>query len=286
MDKKKRNKIILLIFFILSLLPPIITIVTIPTSESPQDLIVPISNMPFWLHIVVFYILWPQLLSILLVFIFPLIMLPLFLFLKRKIWYNFKDAYIDLGEMQFSSKIYVKRGIYISLLLVGLIITLSGLLNPTQLLTQYSLSTSYYSSNLLFEPDVINGLAYLFLPFIVGIWSVGWAIEDMGLMHYRFPKENQKMLFEIEPVHLKYNGIVKGYAGIASIIFLATVTFVYMSIWPLHILQTLMTILFMMFYSAPAYFIYMRVAQKIFRKMYRKNLKEIKQLSEDSIIFK
>ena len=286
MDKKKRNKIILLIFFVLSLLPPIITIVTFPPSEPPQDVIVPISNMPYWLHIVVFYILWPQLLSIFLIFIFPLLIVPLFLFVKRKIWYNFKDAYIDLGEMQFSFKRFLKRGIYISLLLVGLIITLSGLLNPTQLLTNYSLNNTYYSDNLLFEPDVINGLAYLFLPFIVGTWSVGWTMEDIGLMHYRFPKIDQKKLFEIEPVHLKYNGIVKGYAGIASIIFLVTVSIAYFSVWPLHILQTILTIVFMIFYPAPAYFIYMRVAQKIFRKMYRKNIKEIKHLSEDNIIFK
>ncbi|KKM62803.1 hypothetical protein LCGC14_1518010 [marine sediment metagenome] len=285
MEKEKKYKLILLIVFFLNLTGALLNIMV----SNPEILkeTVPLTGMPYYLHVTVFYIIWPILLSIIFAIIFPLIIVPFFMMFKRIVWSRFQNCYVEMGELTLDFKTFIKRGIYMALMIIGIIITISAFIDPTLFLTQAKLEGSYYTANdnkdLLFDPDVINALAYIILPFVVGIWAVGWAIEDAGLMHYKVPKENEKILFEIEPVHLKYNGLVKGYAGVASVIFLITAIIVYLPIWPGHIGQVLFTILLMMFYSAPSYIIYLKVSQAVFRKILRKGLKEIEMLSENDI---
>ena len=281
MDKEKRSILIVLIIFGLTLFGPFITIIT--ASSEIQNQIVPLSGMPYTLHIIIFYLIWPFVLSIICVIIFPLILSPLFLMIKRRIWSRFKDCYVDMGDLTFDFKKFIKRGLYVALMLVGIIITIADIIDPSLFLTQYDIAQTKYSGNILYDPAVINSLVYLIVPFVIGIWAVGWVMEDVGLMHYKIPKANEKILFEIEPVHLKYNGIIKGYAGVSSIIFLITAISVYLSIWPAHILQVIMTIIFMTFYIAPSYIIYLKTCQAVFRKRFRKGLKEIKMISDNDI---
>lgn len=283
MEKNKRNILIVIILFLITINSNLISIFV----SSPAVLIqiVPLFGMPYYLHVIVFYIIWPSFLSIIFAIIFPLIIVPLFTMIKRKVWFRFQDSYVNRGKLTFNFKIFFKRGIYISLLIIGIIITISDLIDPSLFLTPYAIGESNYSENLLFAPDLINGLTFLILPFVVGVWAVGWAMEDAGLMHYKFPKENEKILFEIEPVHLKYNGLVKGYAGVTSVIFLITAISVYLSVWPLHIIQVIFTILLIMFNSVPSYLIYLIVSQTVFRKIFRKGLQEIEMLSENDIKF-
>ena len=277
MKKDKRNKIILLILFIVSQIGNVAGIIF-----GGQYEIVPLTSMPYSLHLLVFYIIWPFLLSIIFAIIFPLIIIPLFMMIKRIAWSRFQDCYVEMGELTLHFKTFIKRGIYISLLIIGIIITISDLIDPALFLPQSKLEWTLFPENmLLFDYDVITALAFLLLPFVVGIWAVGWAIEDAGLMHYKFPKENEKILFEIEPVHLKYNGLVKGYAGVSSVIFLITAISIYLNISPLHIISVVITILLIMFNAVPSYLIYIKVSQAVFRKKLRKGLQEIEMLSEN-----
>ena len=277
MTKDKRNKIILLILFIVSQIGSVAGILTGRVYET-----VPLTSMPYSLHILVFYIIWPLLLSIIFAIIFPLIIIPLFMMIKRIAWTRFQDCYVEMGELTLHFKTFIKRGIYISLMLIGIIITISDLIVPALFLPQSKLDWTLFPENmLLFDYDVIAALAFLLLPFVVGIWAVGWAIEDAGLMHYKFPKENEKILFEIEPVHLKYNGLVKGYAGVSSVIFLITAISIYLKISPTHILSVVIAILLIMFNAVPSYLIYIKVSQAVFRKKLRKGLQEIEMLSEN-----
>ncbi|KKM65881.1 hypothetical protein LCGC14_1486810 [marine sediment metagenome] len=277
MTKDKRNKIIILILFIVSQIASVVGILTGRVYET-----VPLTSMPYSLHILVFYIIWPLLLSIIFAIIFPLIIIPLFMMIKRIVWSRFQDCYVEMGELTLHFKTFIKRGIYISLMIIGIIITISDLIDPALFLPQGKLEGTLFPENLLlFDYDVITALSFLILPFVVGIWAVGWAIEDAGLMHYKFPKENEKILFEIEPVHLKYNGLVKGYAGVSSVIFLITAISIYLKISPGNIGAVIVTILLMMFNAAPSYLIYLKVSQAVFRKKLRKGLQEIDMLSEN-----
>lgn len=211
--------------------------------------------------------------------------------IKKKIWFRFQDCYVEVGEVNFNGKTFIKRGIYIALMITGIIITIAPFIDASQFLPPSRLNPvggSYYlGDNLIFDPDVINCLVYLILPFVVGIWVTGWSIEDTGLMYYKLPRENEKILFEIEPLHLKYNGLIKGYAGVSSILFLVIATTVYLKEWPLHIFQVVATILVMMtLYSAPAYFIYLKVSQKVYRRIFRKDLQELEMLTKNDIKLK
>ena len=287
MEKEKKHillKLIILILFFGLLFGNLVYII----AASPEQRIgtVPLFGMAYDLNVIVLYIIWPLLLSIIFAIIFPLIIIPLFMLIKRIVWSRYQNCYVEMGELTFNFKTFIKRGIYVSLMIIGIIITISGLIDPTLFLTQGFLENSNYTANdnenLLFDPNVIEALKYIILPFVVGIWAVGWAIEDAGLMHYKLPKENEKILFEIEPVHLKYNGLVKGYAGVASVIFIINAISVYLPIWPPH-LAIVSSILLMMFYAAPSYFIYLKVSQKVFRKILRKGLQEIEMIPENEI---
>ena len=282
MKKDKIKKIIILILFIGSQIGNLVGLIAATIGGGEYNETVPLTSMPYNLHLLVFYIIWPLLLSIIFAIIFPLIIIPLFMMIKRIVWSRFQNCYVEMGELTLHFKTFIKRGIYISLLLIGIIITISDLIDPALFLTQSRLEWTLFPENLLlFDYYVITALAFILLPFVVGIWAVGWAIEDAGLMHYKFPKENEKILFEIEPVHLKYNGLVKGYAGISSVIFMITAISIYLQFSPLHILMVVVTIFMIMLNSGPSYLIYLKVSQTVFRKKLRKGLQEIEMLSEN-----
>ncbi len=285
MEKEKRNIIIILILFIISLQTGLMTAAGLVTGQERTLEIVPLSGMPYSLHIFVFWIIWPLLLSIVFVIVFPLIINPLFMMIKRRVWSRYKDCYVDMREPTLDLRTFFKRGIYIYLLIIGVIITIAAASIDTSLfLTEYNITNTRYSENILFEPDILTGLAYLILPFAVGLWAVGWSIKDAGLMHYRFPKENEESLFEIEPVHLKYNGLIKGYAGVSSIIFIITAISVYLPVYPLHIpLMVPLLVLTNMFSAGPSYLVYFKISQSIFRKKLRKGLQKLEMLSEKDI---
>ena len=284
MGKEKRNIIIILILLIIPLQIGLMTAFGLVTGQERSSEIVPLSGMPYSLHVLVFWIIWPLLLSIVFAIVFPLIINPLFMMIKRMVWSRYTDCYVDMREPTLDLRTFFKRGIYISLLIIGIIITIDNIVDTSLFLTEHTITHTMYSENILFEPDVLTGLAYLILPFGVGLWAVGWSLEDAGLMHYRFPKENKESLFEIEPVHLKYNGLIKGYAGVSSIIFIFTAISVYLPVYAVQILVTIPTlVLYMMFTAGPSYLVYFKISQSIFRKKLRKGLQKLEMLSEKDI---
>ncbi len=284
MQKEKRNIIIILILFIISLQIGLMTAMGLVTGRERSSEIVPLSGMPYSLHVFVFWIIWPTLLSIVFAIVFPLIINPLFMMIKRIVWSRYKDCYVDMREPTLDLRTFFKRGIYISLLIIGIIITIVSSVDTSLFLTEYNITNTMYSENILFEPDVLTGLAYLILPFAVGLWAVGWSIKDAGLMHYRFPKEIEESLFEIEPVHLKYNGLIKGYTGVSSMIFIITAIIVYLPVYPWHILSVVIPlVLYMMTNAGLSYLVYFKINQSIFRKKLRKGLQKLEMLSEKDL---
>ncbi|MFX1475603.1 MAG: hypothetical protein ACFFCO_09060, partial [Promethearchaeota archaeon] len=72
---------------------------------------------------------------------------------------------------------------------------------------------------LTYAPNYFFGVFNLIAPICVGLWSVGWAFEDAGLIHYSLPKGGLEEYFEIEPVHYRYNTLLGGYAGLSAFFF-------------------------------------------------------------------
>ena len=137
------------------------------------------------------------------------------------------------------------------------------------------------TENLLYYPEVFVGFASLLLPFVVGLWAVGWTMEDAGLMHFKLPKEDEKMLYEIEPVHLKYNGIIKGYAGISAILyFVSAISFFLTYNLVSTLLSVVMGTIMTIFLFIPAYLLYLKFAGSVLTKLFRKGKQQAPQMTE------
>lgn len=294
MKKEKRTLIVIFILYICTLIYPISNILTVSDEADVER--VALFNLPLRTHLVIIYIVWPLLLTIICVILFPLIFPRLFLKVKGKVFYKYKNAFLNLEEPKLNTKKYIKRSILIFLLTMGLSATILSVLNfkPSWLIskTQADVYDSIGITTVLYMPEVILGLAYLVYPFAIGLWSVAWALEDSGLMHYKLPKEGQKKLYEIEPVYLKFNATIKGYAGVSAIIFYVAAIIYYITNEKLLASESggmQLAFVFsigslLMFNWLPAFVVYSLVSKKIATKMLTKNLKEIKMVYEKEFL--
>jgi len=117
MEDKKKITILLCLYsmVLLALMVPIF-------GQDPEaaSSTVPLSGLPMGLHIFLVIYLIPTVVSIVFAVLFPLIITPLFIKIKRAIWRDYKNAFIELKVKEFNFKQFFSRGIFISLLAVGL----------------------------------------------------------------------------------------------------------------------------------------------------------------------
>ncbi|MFX1393068.1 MAG: hypothetical protein ACFFAH_05770 [Promethearchaeota archaeon] len=291
-EKKKLNKMFigLLIVYIGIY---IFMSIRIFTAER-QPGVTPISGLPEVYHMMLFFMILPPIFTIVAVLVFPRIFAPLLLKGKQKIFRLYNDAYIETDPDILSSKIFVKRTIYIFLLTLGfLAIVLPLMSNEVAKLFITPKNAKFYESeglDLRFVLPVLFSITFAFiLPIVMGLWSIGWALEDSGLIHYsglEGQRERLDKLFEIEPTHLRYNGYLKGYAGISSIVFLISLTVYFMGFEGRveDVLFVIITPLMTIIISVPAYIIYSLTKGKV--GYLRKGLPEAKRITEADLIAK
>ncbi|TFF87124.1 MAG: hypothetical protein EU550_03920, partial [Promethearchaeota archaeon] len=224
---KKKSFLIVFILFLAFVALNMINFMDALDQENKY--IVPLFNLEQDMHYLVLFVFWPILTTLIAVILFPLILIPVVMFIKNRIWHKYQNGYIEMGPLQLDLKVFFKRSVYIFLLGWGLSSTLVSLgvfdvnlFIPTTIDANTELAQRAYEENLLYYPEFFIGITSLILPLVIGLLSISWTLEDVGLMHYKFPDEakNEKFLYEIEPVYLKYHGIIKGYAGIAGILYL------------------------------------------------------------------
>ena len=289
-EKKKLNKFFigLLIAFIIVYFFMSIRLITADRKSG----VIPISGLPEVYHMMLFFMIFPLILTIVAVIVFPRVFAPLLLKGKRIIFRRYNDAYIDSDPDVLLPKIFIKRAIYIFLLTLGILaIIVPFMSNEVAKLFLLPKNAEYYEEeglNLRFVLPVLFAITFTFiLPIVMGLWSIGWSLEDSGLIHYsglKGQRERLDKLFEIEPTHLRYNSYLKGYAGISSIIFLVSLS-VYFSGFEgraedalFVILTPLMTI----FISVPAYIFYNLTKGKF--GYLRKKLPEAKRIAEADLL--
>jgi len=225
--------------------------------------------------------------SIVAIFVFPRIFCPLFLKIKAKLKPSYKNAFIDKTPKTRSKRKFIIRLIYIFLLELGLLSFILLIIDPDLFLTEDYNSAFYEGLGVPpeYTLNVVFLCSALILPLINGLWSVGWILEDSGLMHYKFKKRPGNELYEIEPVHTYYNGFLKGYAGISSIFFLISIVVAWMKVSEefriADIIWTLTIPAFGIFISIPAYILYTKYILN--KKFLRGSLKELKILKESEI---
>ncbi len=288
-DEKKKIKILLVVYIIFLINMLMIGIIPF-TDEARKNFFskanaIPLFGLSHQLNNLVIYIVIPLIGGTIFLIIFTFIITPLFLRLKRQIWRNYKDAYIDIGEEPFYFKKFLKRGIFMILLNIGII----GVIYNLDIL-DYRLFASPENVKwatesgfpLKYENNVLIGLMSLIAPFVIGIWSVGWAMDDAALIHYRLPKGDSGKLFEIEPIHYRYNSLIKGYAGISALVFYIGVIIYYivygMPIYFIFILS--IAALTILASTIPVYLIYWKLCRPRLIKKLRKNLIEVERITE------
>ncbi|MBD3194911.1 MAG: hypothetical protein GF317_07655 [Candidatus Lokiarchaeota archaeon] len=288
MKKSTRNTIILLALYVPALLLPIFLAFN---QGSKASSIVPISQLELQYHLLIFNVIFPNILCPILIIVFPLIFVPLFMLIKNKIWYKYTNTYIEIPVQPINLKRFAKRFIYLFLLTMGLSATLlntnlisaDSFLSPAQAnywITQVGITDPLYIT------DIFTTIASIMLVFAVGLLAVGWALQDCGLMHYILPKKGEKKLYEIEPIYRKYQNIIKGYAGISAIIYFLTAILYYVLERPGDIANiiTIITQSFLViFLMVPGYLLYLQFIKSFYKDKMSKNKTELKIITEDEI---
>lgn len=288
MEKSKIVRIILLALFVFALITPLIS--ALSQGEKAES-VVPISGLELENHLLLFNVIIPNVLIPIFIIIFPLVFVPLFLFIKRKVWYKYEDTYIEIpSESDFDIKKFVRRFIYLFLLMMGLSATFLniGIFSATDFLAEEQ--RNYWIDQIgiekpLYVTDIFNTIASVALPVAVGLWSIGWALEDCGLMHYNLPEKEEKMLYEIEPVYRKYQSIIKGYAGISAILYFVSAIIYY--VLNFSDISFIASILFgpiiIVFLFVPSYFLYLIFIEKVLKKIVRRGMEEARIITKEEL---
>ncbi|TFG28687.1 hypothetical protein EU527_16905 [Candidatus Thorarchaeota archaeon] len=119
-----------------------------------------------------------------------------------------------------------------------------------------------------YSPPITVALASFILPLALGLWATSWSLEDTGLIHYKVPREGESGFYEVEPIHSRLNGYLKGFAGISSVLFLVNIFLQISSLvdeWE-NALFTLLVPFFTIIQMIPAYLVYLRLDKSYLRK--------------------
>jgi hypothetical protein len=192
----------------------IIEAVTIATLWLPSltSAIIPLTGQSAAITYLTLWLIWPVIGGIIMVAIIPRILGPLFLRIKGGIWRDYENAYVDLSPELTQGRMF-KRAIYIGLLTMGILSLLIYIIPPA-LLIPLSMEDT------IFNMAFVSCIAGFMVPFSIAMWSASWSYHDASLVHYKIPDEDKDELYEVEPIHLRYDSFLKGYAGLSSIIFI------------------------------------------------------------------
>jgi hypothetical protein len=198
----------------------------------PDPAIVPWIQLPTSIYFIVMAFIIPIVGGMICVILIPRIVLPLFLKTKGIIWGGFQNGYLETGEDGSNIRRWFSRSLLIALLVIGLIAAIISSIDPYWFIT----STQYAEFQAewgypQFAPPITMSLAGFLSPIALGLWATAWFMEDAGLVHYKFPKDDETGFFEVEPVHVRFSSYVKGYAGVSSLIFIVTIFFLMINSW-------------------------------------------------------
>ena len=281
MNLKKKSLLEIILIVFITILSMSMTVL----ADETDSQIVPLFGLDTGTHRLLFWILFPAIGSIITALLFPRIFAPIFLKAKKKIYFRYEDVYVDGESAALTKRMFLFRSIYILLLTMGIMAFIIPLIDVTKLLSEADMA-GYTAEGIIpmYSMSSIAGVIGFILPVVVGLWSIGWAMEDAGLMHHRLDDKRPGKLFEIEPIHLKYNSYLKGYAGITAILFIVQISFYFLSIGESRISDAILAYivpLMSIFLSIPAYVIYAKVMGN--NSYLRKDLKAIKKLTKEDL---
>lgn len=270
---------------ILALLPIIGLVISIVYAFGFADWtnVTPLFGLPtaYGFLLVAFVI--PMVGSIMTAILMPRIVTSLFLIIKRKLLPKYKNAYLNNKLDPLQLRRWLSRALLTALLILGLISILVNIIDPRVFMSeqQYIMFQEEMGFPQL-APPVTFPLSGLIAPIAFGLWAASWAMEDAGLMHYHIPENDNAVLYEIEPVYRRYDSYLKGYAGLASIIFISWTIYL---LWTanmsyLAVIFTILMPVFSILQTIPGYFVYARLSTSFLTS----NLLEISRVSESDLL--
>ncbi|NHJ14046.1 MAG: hypothetical protein EAX95_10245 [Candidatus Thorarchaeota archaeon] len=252
---------------------------------SESEGIVPLFGLEYPVHVLLVNTIWPILGSAICAIIFPRIFTPLFLAIKKFVMPEFKNGQTDVDTKPYRFRKWLSRAFFVSLLILGMQSFLIGIFPYEALLTPNAL-LGYEGAgiDIRFTLGVTGGIVDLLTPIAVGIFSIAWALEDSGLVHYDLPKESDR-IYEVEPIFRRYESYVKGYAGLASILYLVTIVIYFLSWGPERWIDAIVTVIYpliAMLLSAIGYLGYIKTNTSFLKGKYP----SVGRVTEDEIASK
>ena len=243
--------------------------------------IIPVFGFEEEMQVAIIGILFPLIISIITAIVFAKILAPLFLSVKTKLLAStYSNGYIVRDSSKIGKGLIFKRLIFVLLLTFGFLSFLLPAIDYEDWVSPEDIcSYSEHGVMPAFNFTIFIALFGLAFPISIGLWSIAWAIEDAGLMHYSFMDDGY---YEIEPIHTKYSSYLKGYAGISAILFVAQ--FVYevsqQNSWgDAALIFAVLLIGIVCFF--PAYIIFGKVLKD--HSYLRNGMEEIKALKESDL---
>ncbi len=123
---------------------------------------------------------------------------------------------------QFNFKTFFQRGLFVNLFCMGLSATLNGLnlINPAWFLPNDVLEGALASNlDLAFLFETVTTFFLLLYPVSIGLWAIGWSLEDSGLILSQGTREIPQHTFRVIPVVDKFYAIMKNFTGFTAIIY-------------------------------------------------------------------
>ena len=252
-----------------------------------NDAVVPISGLSQGLHLTVF-LLAALFGSIITAKLFPRLICPAFMKLKKLMAKSYNNGYIPNDNASVGKK-YLFRGINIALLTLGFMAFIIPLIYAPNWIPGGEVGYNYYV-HLGIPPEyvmtILTAIMCITLPFSVGLWAVSWQLEDSGLMHYSFDNKKIAPLYEIEPIHVNYSSYLKGFAGISTVLFIIQIAIAWASITTesriSDVISTIMLPFSIMAMAIPSYIVYCKFSAK--SDFLKKGLPEINILKESDIV--
>lgn len=225
---------------------------------------VPLTRLNGGISYTIMWLVWPLVGSIFFAVLMPRILAPLFLKLKGAVWPDYKNAYVDLPPPTLRQTSVVRRAIYLGLLTMGIVSILIYVLPPTLFLPSGEVEPGEVS---VFHMASIASIAGLVVPIAVAMWSTGWSYRDASLVHYKIPDDGVEELYEIEPIYLRFDSFLKGYAGFSSILFIINLVVVQFSTQDLVMaLLVLYVFMHISFLTLPALYVHSQMNHMWLRK--------------------
>ena len=288
MSKDSRKTIIPFVFFAYIVFIAISVITGVVTFEDQSYEIVPFTGLAQPVHNLLLVFIWPLVMSIIMVIIFPRIFVVLFLKIKQLLWKDYENAFIEFEPKILTWRKFLKRMFLGFLLVMGLEASLAPLIDPFLFFTA-SEEQELVEVGLAASPELVRYfmayfgvLAMVLVPFAVGLWSIGWILEDSGLIHFNIPESKDKFQ-EVEPIHFRYNTYLGGFAGLSAIFYYAGAVYAYLTVvgyWAGDIYWSLTFSIVLIVVMGPSYIVYWKLAPKFLLK----GLKEVKRISKSDIL--